>query len=266
MLTLPTLGPVKTRFVIWSRAGPTVRHRGSARPDPDVNMIFSFLFKCSEDWTMGAQAKSHAELHLGPADSPCARTTDATVILDDGELLVHVAYLCHGFLEETVSLALEKTHSPRDLLQIPLPGCSTAQVAPFFQLLYSLRADEPADGMSMEHLLMTGLIAENFSFTATRAVVEQAVPGKCIKRQVMLVAANSLTSAISEYNVQSLLGWAESIGSERVGKLCGCYLGMCALNLKGCNNVKLQAFQTAREVIIIGHNDQQRGSSYSVTL
>ena len=208
--------------------------------------MYDVPFRRSQD--SGDGHFSLAELYLGPADSPCARTTDATVFLHDGELPVHVSYLCHGVLEETVSLALEKGHSPGDPLKIPLPGCSTAQVAPVFQLLYSLRADEAADGMSMANLMRAGLIADSFSFTATRAVVEQAVPGKCIKRQVISLDADSLTSAISEENVQSLLMF-ETIESGRVAKLCGMYHGKCSLLSRGFKNAKNAGIENCKRVL-----------------
>ena len=212
---------------------------------------------------MGTQAGSHTELYLGPAEGPCARTADAIAVLDDGELPVHVSCLRHGALEEAVSLALEKRHYPIDPLKISLPGCTIAHVAPFFQLLYGRRADQIADSMSMDDVLRAGLIADKFNFTATTAVVEQVVLAKCLgKKATWSVDASSFTSAIPESNVETLLGWAEAVGSERVGMLCGFYLGACAVKPKLRDNAKMQAFETA----MTAFHHRQQGTPFSVTL
>ena len=114
-----------------------------------------------------------AASYLGPSAGPAARTADAVVVMDDGELPVHSARLCLGVLEEAVALALDNRQMPANstkLLRIPVPGCSRDDVALFLRLIYSIRPDSTAKTWDLEVLLRAGLVAHK---------LEQLVLAKC---------------------------------------------------------------------------------------
>ena len=123
--------------------------------------------------------KDGSEAYLGPPTSVSSRTTDAVAILDDGEELpVHTALLAHGVLELAVSQALDERQSNQQV-RVPLSGCSKPDLILFLRLLHSLRAEDLARSMSLEELQAAGLIAEQYGFKDTLAVVEEGLLAGC---------------------------------------------------------------------------------------
>ena len=166
------------------------------------------------------------EAYLGSSESLLTRTADAIVVLADGKLPVHRAYLCHGVLAEAIVLALDE-QTAGGLLRIPVPGCSIESVVPFLRLLYSQKAAETAKSMTVEQLQTAGLTADRLGFKDTLGVVEQGLLSVCrVKTPSWKVTAAGFEKCMSEKIAFGLLEWAEAVGSCHVAELCGAYLGL----------------------------------------
>ena len=173
---------------------------------------------------------SPAKAYIGPADGALARTADAVIVLDDseGELPVHMAYLCHGALHDAVILALDKTLRD-DRFRIRVQGCSRDSVILFLRLLYSLRSDETAKAMKIEELKSAGLVADRFGFKDILSAVEVGLFSKLVRggaAWTMTAEHTSMLFGTTAEKVLQLAEWAEAVSSMKIGRLCGYWLGL----------------------------------------
>ena len=178
-----------------------------------------------------------------PPDSVLARLADVVLELDDGQLSAHADRLCHGALEEAVSLAMAKRQLPNVQLQIPFPGCSKKDVFPFLRLVYSLKPEDTARVMTLEDLRLAGQTADRFGFSHVVETVENGLLRVFYGQAVPQVSF--ITSAISLENVFLPLSWADKIRSRKIATMCGAYIGANYQQCRDCDLPEAVAFYAA---------------------
>ena len=163
--------------------------------------------------------------YLGPSTEPAARTADAVVILQDGELPVHSARLCFGVLADAVALALDGQQTKKPL-QISVHSCCKADFIHFLRLVYSLRPDQAAKTMEAADLITAGLIAHLCGFSHMLAVVEDGILGKFARIEGKRIEGKRLTRdewlgfQVRDI-MQQLLDYADMTKSENIARMCG---------------------------------------------
>ena len=113
------------------------------------------------------------EDELYPPKGTLARLVDTVLLLDDGEQQAHADRLCHGVLQEAISLELDRQAARS--LRLPLPGCRSSGTYLFLRLVYSTEPKRTATRMSLRELMDAGVVADRFFFSHIFAVMEQGL-------------------------------------------------------------------------------------------
>ena len=176
--------------------------------------------------------KELAASYLGPTSEPCARTTDAVVVLDDeGELPVHAARLCFGVLTEAVTLALDAKQQGKTL-RISVPACGRADLALFLGLVYQIRPDKAMKSLSAEELMRAGLIAHRLGHQDLFLMLEESLLARLCAHNgkhygdLVYDYGSGVQELLAGALFQQLMDWADTTKSENIASLCGAYLAM----------------------------------------
>ena len=170
--------------------------------------------------------------YLGPPDQVFAKTTDAVLVLQDGQLPAHRAYLCtDGVWGDMVSLKLQSQESAAHKLRLLLPGCQRAEVAELLRIIYSHKRWDFSRTMSLKELQQAGLLADRFCMVNIKEAVEDAIMTLCCGPTRCDMAYDQ--TLLNLTNVFEVAKWAEDANSTTVAVMCGRYLGVHATKLPG---------------------------------
>ena len=170
--------------------------------------------------------------YLGPPDQVFAKTSDAVLVLEDGQLPAHRAYLCtDGVWGDMVASGLQSQENAAHKLRLPLPGCQRADVAQLLRIIYSHNRWEFSRTMSLKELQQAGLLADRFCMIFIKEAVEDAImtlccgPSRC--------DLDYEPSLLNLTNVFEVAEWAEHANSPDVAIMCGRFIGDRATELPG---------------------------------
>ena len=167
--------------------------------------------------------------YLGPAGSTFAATVDTVLLLEDGYLPAHKAYLCtDGVWPDMVSLGLQQEQPSEDhRLRLPLPGCERAETAQLLRIIYSHNRWDFARSLDLPALQQAGKLADKYCMVYIKEAVEDAIlnlcfgPSRCdLKHEPTILSMET---------VYDLAKWADKANPPAVAVMCGRYIGAHAL-------------------------------------